>query len=152
MSVLTDANFVIHGEKFVKVISKILLNHLHIIDKFRTFFEDEYIDKSIFNHTLVYLFKTYSRMRGKDVVRKIMARAKHNMKLHTRQKIAALSDTSTYAKKISNEEIDEHNELIAILEKYEHDDESEIYVYIISPFYTLCEITVNYTNQTINWL
>ena len=64
-------------------------------------------------------------MRGKDVVRKMMARAKYNLKLHTRQKMAALSDVTTYSKNKSHEETDEHNELIEILEEYEHDEEFE---------------------------
>ena len=44
------------------------------------------------------ILRTYSRMRGKDLVRRIMGKKTRSLSLHTQQKVAAKSDPSNYKK------------------------------------------------------
>ena len=61
------------------------------------FFESENLkERNVITEVIEYLVKTYSRMRGKDIVYKIMARGKTNPKLHIRQKCDAVVDVNTY--------------------------------------------------------
>ena len=94
-----DTHFIIHGGKLVRIVLSFLLNHLHVIDNFCTFFEDESIDESIFNHILKFLFGTYSKIHRKDVTRKIITFENYNVKLYIHQKLTALFDVTTYMKK-----------------------------------------------------
>ena len=100
-SVLTDENFTIFGGKLLMVVSDFVKNHPYFVDNFHKFFEGESIDDQILLDIFKYLLRTYTRMRGKDIVRKIIGRTKLNLKLHTRQKMAALSDSNTYKQTIS---------------------------------------------------
>ena len=81
---------------------------------------------------LHYILRTYSRMRGKDHVRNLMAKGKTNLKLHTRQSMAAVSDSKMFKKvrreksaSVDDEEIELHQELIVEVDS-DSDDESSI--------------------------
>uniref|UniRef100_A0A7S1FUV8 Uncharacterized protein n=1 Tax=Corethron hystrix TaxID=216773 RepID=A0A7S1FUV8_9STRA len=100
-SVLTDENFTIFGGKLLMVVSDFVKTHLYFVNKFNEFFEGEIVDDQIVSDIFAYLLQTYTRMRGKDLVQKIMGRTKLNLKLHTRQKMAALSDLDTHKQTLS---------------------------------------------------
>ena len=82
-SVVTDENFLIFDGKLIKVVAEFLLKNTILCDKFKLFFAGESIDNSINSYILTYVLRTYSRIRGKDVTRKMMARMKNKVKLHT---------------------------------------------------------------------
>mmetsp|Transcript_15331 Transcript_15331/g.30565 ORF Transcript_15331/g.30565 Transcript_15331/m.30565 type:complete len:109 (-) Transcript_15331:319-645(-) len=57
---------------------------------------------------LKYILRTFSRMRGKDLVRQIMGKKSPSLSFHTRQKVAAKSDQFNY--RSTKKEIDENDE------------------------------------------
>lgn len=100
---------------------------------FKEFFDGDNIPIIPSDGVLHYILHMYSRMRGKDHVRNyLMAKGKTNLKLHTRQSMAAVSD-SKMLKKVRREksasEDDDEIELhqAIIVEVYSNsDDESSI--------------------------
>jgi len=99
-SILTDQNFAIHGGDLIRVVVGHLGMNGGIHDKFKSFFleEDNLSDLEVIKKVTVYVIQTYSRMRGKDIVFKIMACGKFQPKLNIRQKRAAVVNQDTYRK------------------------------------------------------
>jgi len=98
-SVLTNANLALHGGKLLRVI----LHHIETNDSFikqvKSFFINENkSDEDVINEVITYILKTYTRMRGKDIVYKIMARGSFKPKLHIQQECAAVVNVETYRK------------------------------------------------------
>ena len=98
-SVLTNENLALHGGKLLKVISHHLETNDALIEQVKSFFvSDNKNDLLIIQNVITYILKTYTRMRGKDIAYKIMARGSFKPKLHIRQKCAAVVDVDTYRK------------------------------------------------------
>ena len=66
-----------------------------------------------------YILGVFSRLRGKDVVRSLMAKRRSKLKLHTRQKMAAAAIQAT-----SKKESEMTSPVVPIMNA--HPDESEI--------------------------
>ena len=58
-----------------------------------------------------YFVRTFSRLRGIDVIRSIMSKQRKSLKLHTRQKMTALADPIMHRSKI-NQENNDHTHLV----------------------------------------
>ena len=127
-SVLTNENLALHGGKLLFLIANHIKTNDFVKKQVTAFFISENsMDQGIITEVIEYLVKTYSRMRGKDIVYKIMARGKTNPKLHIRQKCAAVVDVNTYRanekKKASTANIDASTADIDIEENVEVIDE-----------------------------
>ena len=95
----------------------------------------EQTDEVIIADILKYILRTYSRMRGKDLVRRIMGKKSRSLNLHTRQKVAAASDPSwfKFKKDLDKEtdaeedadEISDHTELLDALESVDGNNTNE---------------------------
>ena len=56
-----------------------------------------------------YFVRTFSRLRGIDVIRSMMSKQRKSLKLHTRQKMTALADPIMHKIKQEN---DDHTHLV----------------------------------------
>ena len=111
----------IHGPSLNHTIM-IYLQACMPLGKVLTEFLDENESCIEFSEVYKYIIRTYARMRGKDITRRIMGQKRRSLSLHTRQKVAAVSDQKTYKKQ---EEVSEHDELCLITEEViDSDDES----------------------------
>jgi len=73
-----------------------------------------------------YILKTYIRMRGKDIARRIMSHTMHGLKLHTMQSVCAATNKSRVKKlpdDATQEETADHVDLLSISNDSDSDDE-----------------------------
>ena len=81
--VLTNENLALNGSKLLNPIANHIKTNDFVKRHVTKFFESENLkEQNVITEVIEYLVKTYSRMRGKDIVYKIMARGKTNPKLH----------------------------------------------------------------------
>ena len=84
------------------------------------------VSDAIFRDVFFYILKTYTRMRGKDIARRIISHKTCSLKLHTRQSVCAATNKSrvtNISDDKTKEETNDHIDLLSILNDSDSDDE-----------------------------
>ena len=100
-SLYTEENLVMFGDNLHALIFSSIISTSYFRYQVLNFIGHNIkIDNNENISIVVYIIiKSFSRMRGKDIVRKLMAGSKKSIILHTRQNLACLSDRKMYEKK-----------------------------------------------------
>ena len=104
----------IFGDRLHQAIFSSLKSNKRLKMMFQKLFEPSLPDNNL-QLVINYILGVFSRLRGKDVVRSLMAKRRSKLKLHTRQKMAAAAIQATSKKESSKDS-----------NSYSHPDESEI--------------------------
>ena len=123
---LTNENFIIHGPTLNNLIRSTLRNNRSFENHVFLFVKCDVFTETI-SDVYAYILRTYSRMRGKEIARRIMGHKMRSLKLHTRQKVAAATEMSRSKceKEKSSVESSIHSELMKATDESDSDSESE---------------------------
>ena len=117
----SNENLLIYGDRLHLSIHTALKEDTYILDKFMNFFNPPLSSECI-KEVTDYILRNFARLRGVDIIRRIMFKCGNNLKLHTRQTMAALSDSSLRLnKKCKTEEMEEHIIIGQAIKEVGHD-------------------------------
>ena len=120
-TIMTNENILIFGPS----LSKILMMELRGNTALGCVVSDligvnDYISQDVY----LYIWRTYTRMRGKDIALRIMSHRTRSLKLHTRQSVCAATNMSRVKKEVATkEETADHVDLLNIHYDSDSDDE-----------------------------
>eukprot|EP00978_Attheya_sp_CCMP212_P047091 scaffold421221_cov91-Attheya_sp.AAC.1 len=97
-NLFTVANLMVYGEALVRRVRSGLESNPTIREIIQSFLPDDTSTETL-ESVIHYIFRTYSRMRGKDFARKIMSKTKSSLSIGTRHTMAVMSDGTKRAKK-----------------------------------------------------
>jgi len=110
---LTDISFCFHGDRLHRTIFEALTEDTFLINLFKKNLPTS-VSNAILGKVIGYSMQKYSRMRGKDIVRRFMSTSRKSLKLYVRQKSATVSNITFRSKRKSSSEVQERLNYIAI--------------------------------------
>ena len=116
LNILIDENFLINGPSINSMMTSGMHNKPILLDCVSGILTEQ-TPNVIITDVLKYVLQTYSRMREKDLVRRILGKKSGSLNLHTQQKVTTTSDSFRFKfkkgldKETDKEDISDHVQL-----------------------------------------